>query len=81
MSFNALVPTIFGIIGLVVAYYIYQKIKEYPEGDAKVADIGEEIHLGAMVFMRREYRMLFWFALVLFLILLFSPGLGFNTAI
>ncbi len=81
MSFNALLPTIFGIIGLVVAYYIYQKILEYPEGEAKVAEIGDEIHLGAMVFMRREYRMLFWFALVLFLVLLFSPGLGVGTAI
>jgi K(+)-stimulated pyrophosphate-energized sodium pump len=80
MSFNALVPVIFGIIGLIVAYFIYQKIREYPEGDPKVAEIGEEIHLGAMVFMRREYTMLFWFGLVLFLILLFAPGLGFGTA-
>ncbi len=80
MSLNALVPVIFGIIGLIVAYYIYQKVREYPEGEAKVAEIGEEIHLGAMVFMRREYRMLFWFALVLFLVLLFAPGLGLGTA-
>jgi K(+)-stimulated pyrophosphate-energized sodium pump len=80
MSLNALVPVIFGVIGLIVAYFIYQKIREYPEGDPAVAEIGEEIHLGAMVFMRREYTMLFWFGLVLFLILLFAPGLGFGTA-
>jgi K(+)-stimulated pyrophosphate-energized sodium pump len=80
MSFNALVPVIFGVIGLIVAYFIYQKIREYPEGEPAVAEIGEEIHLGAMVFMRREYTMLFWFALVLFLILLFAPGLGLGTA-
>jgi len=80
MSFNALVPVIFGVIGLIVAYLIYQKIREYPEGDPSVAEIGEEIHLGAMVFMRREYTMLFWFGLVLFLVLLFAPGLGFGTA-
>ncbi len=76
MSYNALVPVIFGIIGLIVAYYIYQKIQEYPEGESKVAEIGEEIHLGAMVFMRREYKMLFWFALALFLILWFALGPG-----
>ncbi|GMQ95623.1 MAG: sodium-translocating pyrophosphatase [Gammaproteobacteria bacterium] len=81
MSLNALIPVIFGIIGLIVAYFIYQKVREFPEGEAKVAEIGEEIHLGAMVFMRREYRMLFWFALVLFLLLLFAPGLGWTTAI
>ncbi len=80
MSFNALVPMVFGAIGLIVAYFIYQKVREYPEGESKVVEIGEEIHLGAMVFMRREYLMLFWFALVLFLILLFAPGLGVGTA-
>ncbi|TDJ19965.1 MAG: sodium-translocating pyrophosphatase [Gammaproteobacteria bacterium] len=80
MSLNALVPVIFGIIGLIVAHYIYQKVREYPEGDPKVKEIGEEIHLGAMVFMRREYQMLSWFVLVLFLVLLFTPGLGMGTA-
>ena len=29
MSVNALVPALFGIGGLVVAYFIYQKVKEY----------------------------------------------------
>jgi K(+)-stimulated pyrophosphate-energized sodium pump len=81
MSFDALLPMVFGVIGLIVAYVIYQKIRAYPEGDAKVAEIGAEIHLGAMVFMRREYTMLFWFCLVLFLILLFVPGLGVGTAV
>jgi len=81
MSFNALLPMVFGVIGLIVAYVIYQKIRAYPEGDAKVADIGAEIHLGAMVFMRRESTMLIWFCLVLFLILLFAPGLGVGTAL
>jgi K(+)-stimulated pyrophosphate-energized sodium pump len=80
MSLNALVPVIFGVIGLIVAYFIFQKVKEFPEGEAKVAEIGDEIHLGAMVFMRREYKTLFWFAVVLFVILMFAPGLGFGTA-
>jgi K(+)-stimulated pyrophosphate-energized sodium pump len=80
MSLNALVPMIFGVIGLIVAYFIYQKVKEFPEGESNVAEIGEEIHLGAMVFMRREYTTLFWFSLVLFLVLMFAPGLGFGTA-
>jgi K(+)-stimulated pyrophosphate-energized sodium pump len=78
MSFNALIPTLFGVFGLVVAYFIFQKVKEYPEGEAKVKEIGDQIHLGAMVFMRTEYRILFWFALVLTVLLLFS--LGFATA-
>ena len=73
-------PVIFGLVGLGSAWYIYQRVKEFPEGEAKVAEIAEQIHLGAMVFMRREYSMLAWFCLVLLVLLFFSPGLGLGTA-
>ena len=69
MSGNALWPAILGLLGLGTAWYIFGKVKEYPEGEAKVAHIGEQIHLGAMVFMRREYKMLSWFCLVLIILL------------
>jgi len=78
MSANALIPTLFGIIGLVAAYFIFQKVKEYPEGEANVKEIGDQIHLGAMVFMRTEYRILAWFAVVLIVALWIF--LGFGTA-
>ena len=78
MSLNALVPTLFGIGGLVVAHFIYQKIKEYPTGDAKITQISDAIHRGAMVFMRREYTFLGAFVGVLFFVLWF--WLGFGTA-
>jgi K(+)-stimulated pyrophosphate-energized sodium pump len=77
MSASALIPVLFGIIGLVVAYFIFQKVKSYPEGEAAVKDIGDQIHLGAMVFMRTEYKILGWFALVL--IILTWASLGFAT--
>ncbi len=76
MSWSGLVPTLFGVVGLVVAYFIYQKVKEFPTGDAKIAAISDQIHLGAMVFMRREYRMLAIFAGVLLVVLLFTLGVG-----
>ena len=79
MSTNALIPTLFGIIGLIAAAIIYQRIRRYPTGDAKVAEIGDQIHLGAMVFMRREYTMLAWFCLVLIVMLWFF--LGYKTAL
>ena len=71
---------VFGAFGLAGAWFIYQKVKEYPEGEANVVEIAEEIHLGAMVFMRREYKMLAWFCAVLLVLLLISPGLGVGTA-
>jgi K(+)-stimulated pyrophosphate-energized sodium pump len=79
MSLNALVPVIFGILGLVMASIIYEVIKKYPVGEAKVARIADQIHLGAMVFMRREYSFLAGFAGVLAVVLLFT--LGWDTAL
>ncbi|MDX1512522.1 MAG: sodium/proton-translocating pyrophosphatase, partial [Gammaproteobacteria bacterium] len=69
MSANALIPIILGIGGLAVAWFIFQQVKAYPEGDEKVAKIADQIHLGAMVFMRREYKILFWFCVVLVVVL------------
>ena len=78
MSFDALIPTLFGVGGLVAAHYIFQKVKEFPAGEAAVARIGDAIHLGAMVFIRREYGMLGIFSAVLVVVLLFT--LGWKTA-
>ena len=76
MSGNALVPTAFGIIGLAAAWYIYHQVRKYPAGEAKVAEIAEAIHRGAMVFMRREYKMLALFCIVLIVLLWATLGTG-----
>jgi K(+)-stimulated pyrophosphate-energized sodium pump len=78
MSFRGILPILLGGFGLWVAHYIYQLVKSYPEGDEKVARIAEQIHLGAMVFMRREYRTLGVFCAVAIVFLLFF--LGWKTA-
>ena len=72
-------PLLLGIGGLYYAYHIYNKVKEYPEGNERVREIGDQIHLGAMVFMRTEYRMLMWFAGVVAIFLLIV--IGFWTAV
>jgi len=69
MSLNALIPLFFGVLGLATAYVIFRAVKAYPKGESKVAAIGDAIHLGAMVFMRREYTMLGIFAAVLLVVL------------
>ncbi len=76
MSGNALVPTLFGIIGLAAAWYVYRQVKKFPAGEDKVAEIAEAIHRGAMVFMRREYKMLALFCLVVIIVLWFTLGTG-----
>ena len=73
-----IVPTAFGIIGLAVAFIIYKYIMRYPPGTGKVIEIGEEIHKGAMAFMRREYQILVVFLIVVAVFIGLS-GLGLNT--
>ena len=75
----SLLPPVLGILGLVAAYFIFQLIMKYSEGEDKIAKIGHEIHIGAMVFMAREYKMLLMFSAVLIVILWVL--LGFNTAL
>ena len=74
-----LIPPLFGVIGLVVAMIIYGLVKTYDPGEDKVRKIGDQIHLGAMVFMRREYTMLAGFSAVLLVLLYLA--LGVETAI
>ena len=47
----SLVSVALGLLGLLSAYFVYLKVKSSPEGDGRVKEIGDEIHLGAMVFM------------------------------
>ncbi len=54
-------PVILGLLGLVMAFVLYKMILKYPAGTDKVAAIGDQIHEGAMVFMRREYTILTMF--------------------
>ncbi|MBU02731.1 MAG: sodium-translocating pyrophosphatase [Halieaceae bacterium] len=80
MSFNLMLPPILGVVGLVIAFLIYTVMSRASAGEDKVRGIAEQIHLGAMVFMHREYKMLLAFAAVLVVGILVSP-LGTNTAI
>jgi len=58
-----------GVLGLLIVIVIYQWIKKQPEGSGKVQKIGEQIHIGAIVFMAREYKMLSMFSAVLLVLM------------
>ena len=73
-------PPLLGVGGLIVAFIIYHILIRHNHGDGEVKHIGDQIHLGAMVFMQREYKMLAMFAAVLLLGIFVSP-LDNNTAI
>lgn len=75
------IPPAVGVFGLICAFIVFALVKRYEEGDEKVRRISDQIHVGAMAFMRREYTMLALFATGLLIILFFSPGLGTLTAL
>ncbi|MCY4420428.1 MAG: sodium-translocating pyrophosphatase [Gammaproteobacteria bacterium] len=73
-------PVTLGVLGLVIALWIYRSVLRHPQGSNKVIEISDAIHDGAMAFMRREYSILYAFAAVVTVVIWFSD-LGPNTAI
>ena len=59
------IPIIFGLAGLVTAYLLYKFVLKFPAGEGKIVEISDQIHLGAMAFIRKEYSILLIFALIL----------------
>jgi len=59
------VPIILGIFGLITALFLYKFVLTFSAGDGKIVEISDQIHLGAMAFIRKEYSILFIFALIL----------------
>ncbi len=80
MTDYTLVPPILGGAGLLCAFFIYKLVMRYPAGEESITKIADQIHLGAMVFMRREYTMLALFAGAVLVAIYLSP-LGTNTAL
>ena len=80
MAFDLIMPPIVGLVGLLVAFVIYTVMSKHDAGPDNVKHIADQIHVGAMVFMHREYKMLAVFAAVLVLGIFLSP-LGQDTAI
>lgn len=80
MTSLSTVPAILGILGLLCAFLVYKKVKSYSPGSGNVVDIGDQIHLGAMVFMRAEYTRLGIFCLICIIGLGLSD-LGWHSAL
>ncbi len=80
ISEQALVPMFLGVAGMFAAFLVYRVVRAAPGGEGKVAEIAEAIHLGAMVFLRREYQILALFVVVVGTALWLSP-LGGYTAV
>ena len=65
---------IFGAAGLGVALFIYGYVKKQPPGNELMIDLGEQIHDGAMAFLRREYSVLAIFVVIVAVLLSLAIG-------
>ncbi len=57
------------LLGLVVAFLVYQYVKKQPNGNALMQKLEGQIHAGAMAFLKREYSILVIFIAVVFVLL------------
>ena len=60
---HVLVPVL-GVVGLAIAGGLFWRLLKQSGGTGPVAAIGAEIHSGAMIFMRRELRLIGLFAVL-----------------
>lgn len=79
MTSLSYLPVVLGVFGLFCAFLVYNKMKASPAGSGKVVEIGDQIHLGAMVFMKAEYSRLAIFC-VICIVALGLSDLGWNSA-
>ncbi|MFC1561338.1 sodium-translocating pyrophosphatase [Candidatus Latescibacterota bacterium] len=79
---------VLGVIGFVIVLSIYLWVKRQPFGTDIMKNISDQIHEGAMAFLRQEYTVLLGFIVIVFLALTFGlpesesvPNIGIYTAI
>ena len=78
---NLIIPPALGLLGMAMAFVVYMLVMKYPDGEDKVKKIGDQIHSGALAFMKTEYKYLFVFIVVLVALVWMTEDLGPYTAI
>jgi K(+)-stimulated pyrophosphate-energized sodium pump len=77
-----MVAPISGIISIIVALYLYFYVKKQSAGTPKMKDISDAIREGAVAYLKRQYKTLSIFVIVLAVIITFALGpKGPSTAI
>ncbi|MBE0645576.1 MAG: sodium-translocating pyrophosphatase [Bacteroidetes bacterium] len=72
-------PPLSGAVGLLIALIIYYSIKRQPAGTEIMRDIAQQIQVGAMAFLKSEYKVLAIFVVIVFALLAYFIGI--NTAL
>lgn len=71
----------FGAAGLLIAIVIFLRVSMKPAGSGLMVEIADEIHAGAMVYLKRQYTILFFVVAAITVLIALVPSLGIGTAI
>ncbi len=74
-TFLYTMPIISGILALFVAVFFFVRIKGQPAGNETMNRIAGYVREGSMVFLMREYKVLFFYSLIVFALLWASLGI------
>ena len=69
------------ILAILYGLILAKKIIQLPSGNDKMKEIARAIQEGAKAYLNRQYRTVAVVAAVLFVVLGFTPGLGWATAL
>lgn len=75
MVYEKAIPLV-ATLALLAALLIYLAIKKKSPGSAKMVEISDQIHGGAMAFLRREYGVIVLFCSAAFLVIANTLGMG-----
>ncbi len=81
MSVFLISAPIIGILALVFAFYKASGIDKVEAGNDRMKEIAKYISDGSMAFLSRQYKSLAIFVAILFVVLIFAPGLGWKVAV
>jgi K(+)-stimulated pyrophosphate-energized sodium pump len=70
-----------GLVGIGFAAYLARYVVRQPAGSPRMQEIARAIHEGAMAFLKREYRALVLFTIVVAVILAVALPGGWRTAV
>ncbi|MGH7445118.1 MAG: sodium/proton-translocating pyrophosphatase, partial [Longimicrobiales bacterium] len=71
---------ILGVLGLMGALVLYMYVSRQSQGNDVMAGLAQQIHEGAMAFLRREYSVLSVFVLVVAALLWWAIGMKTSLA-
>ena len=69
MNNYLIIATLSGVVALVFAYILSVGIGKADPGNSRMQEIASFIHEGSMAFLYREYRYLFVFIAIVFVVL------------